>query len=78
MMLSQLSPLIFALSVAQWWKQMPPSAKTAVLRSAISNEIGRASAMIHHSMIAEARPLKQISLVALEVDDGFAVEGLRE
>lgn len=34
--------------------------------------------MIHHSMIAEARPLKQISLVALEVDDRFAVEGLRE
>lgn len=39
---------------------------------------GGDSAIIHHSMIAESPPPKQISLVTLEVDDGFAVEGLRE
>lgn len=33
-------PAHFALSVAQWWKQMPPSAKTAELPSTISDFSG--------------------------------------
>lgn len=60
---------------------MPPSAKIAALQLTTGKPAakwGGASAIIHHSMIAEAPPLKQIRLVALEVDDGFAVEGLRE
>lgn len=40
MMLSQLSPLIFAHSVAQCWRQTHPSAKTAELPSTTSDFSG--------------------------------------